>query len=439
MRSILRLAHTQPVDAPVRLLVTDDLRRSRLTVFFRLLLALPHFVWIVLWTIAVVPAAIVAWFATLATGRPPAGLHRFLSAFTRYSVHLAAYLFLAANPYPGFTGEPGYPVDVELPEPEPQARWKTALRLVLALPALLMTAVIGSGSIGGGGGGGSGRGADQDWSFLLSGGGLVAVCGVLGWFASFALGRMPNGLRDLAGYGIGYTAQTYAYLLLVTDRYPNADPEAIGPRWSLPPHAIGVEVDDDGRRSRVTVLFRFLLALPHFVWLTLWTVAVFVAAFLNGLYALVRGRSATPFHRFLAAYVRYSAHVTAFVTLVGNRFPGFTGEPGYSVDITVAAAERQRRWKTLFRGILVIPALLVSGGLSAALAAIAFLGWFAALATGRMPSGLRALGVVAVRYLAQTNAYWFIVTDDYPYASPALRAPEGALESAAELDLEAAA
>jgi hypothetical protein len=37
---------------PIRLIVTDDLRRSRLTVFFRLLLAIPHFVWLLLWGIA---------------------------------------------------------------------------------------------------------------------------------------------------------------------------------------------------------------------------------------------------------------------------------------------------------------------------------------------------------------------------------------------------
>ena len=38
-------------------------------------------------------------------------------------------------------------------------------------------------------------------------------------------------------------------------------------------------------------------------------------------------------------------------------------------------------------------------------------------------AGLRNLGAIAIRYQAQTNAYWFVVTDDYPYASPALRPP----------------
>jgi hypothetical protein len=235
--------------------------------------------------------------------------------------------------------------------------------------------------------------------------------------------RVPSGLRDLAAYGIGYTAQAYAYTLLLTDRYPNADPESLGREWPLPPHPVRLELADDGRRSRLTTAFRLLLTLPHLVWLALWTVAAFLAAIANGVVALVRGRSAAPLHRFLAAYVRYTAHVTAFACLVANPFPGFAGTPGYPVEVSIGSAERQNRWITLFRTFLVLPALLLAGALTGVLVVIAFLGWFAALATGRMPSGLRNLGAVAVRYLAQTNAYWFVVTDAYPYAGPGVRAP----------------
>ena len=130
---------------PIQLSVDDDLVRNRLTVFLRLILAIPHLVWATLWTIAAVLAAIVNWFATLVAGRPPQALHRFLSAYVRYSVHLNAYLHLVANPYPGFLGEEGeYEVEVRLPaEPVPQERWKTFLRLLLAAPALLLSAVLG--------------------------------------------------------------------------------------------------------------------------------------------------------------------------------------------------------------------------------------------------------------------------------------------------------
>jgi uncharacterized protein DUF4389 len=424
---------------PVQLTVTDDLQRSRLTVFFRLLLAIPHFVWLILWSVAVFFAAIAAWFAALVTTRLPEGLHRFLAAYVRYTAHLGAYLTLVANPYPSFTGEPGYPLDVHMPERQPQRRWTIALRLFLALPALLVASVLGWSTSGGGGAQASQDSGDQysdpKWTGTLVG--VAATCAFLGWFASLVRGRMPNGLRDLAAYGIGYGAQAYAYGLLLTDRYPNADPGSTGQAWSLGPHPVRLVLDDDGRRSRVTVLFRLLLALPHLVWLALWTVAAFLAAIANGLVALVRGRSAEPLHRFLSAYVRYVAHVSAFITLVANPFPGFTGTPGYPVEVAIGEAERQNRWITLFRTFLVIPALLVSGALSGALAVVAFLGWFASLATGRMPAGLRNLGAIAIRYQAQTNAYWFVVTDDYPYASPALRPPPEA-EAAVE-PVEAAA
>jgi hypothetical protein len=408
---------------PVRPELDDDLSRSRLTVFFRLLLAIPHFIWLVLWTIAVLVAGVVGWVAALIRGRLPDGLHRFLAAYVRYATHLGAYLGLVANPYPSFTGEPGYPLDVTIPEPQAQPRWKIALRFPLALPALAIAAALGSGFTGGGGGSAA-QDSQAQW-FTNSGvGGVAALCAFLGWFAILATGRMPNGLRDLAAYGIGYTAQAYAYLLLLTDRYPNSNPDALGPAWSLPGHPVRLELADDLRRSRLTVLFRLLLALPHVVWITLWTVPAFLAALANGIVALVRGRSADPLHRFLAAYIRYAAHVSAFLFLVANPFPGFVGAQGYPVDIAIDPPAPQRRAITFFRLLLMLPALLLAAGLGAALFVVGFLGWFAALFTGRMPEGLRDLGAIAIRYQAQTHAYSAVLTDRYPYASPAQRGAE---------------
>ena len=108
---------------PIRLVVDDDLRRSRLTVFFRLLLAIPHYVWLALWTIAAIVAAIASWFATLARGQTPDGLHGFLASYVRYVTQLQAYLLLAANPYPSFTGDLYYPIGVEIDPPAPQRRF----------------------------------------------------------------------------------------------------------------------------------------------------------------------------------------------------------------------------------------------------------------------------------------------------------------------------
>src|SRR5579884_2058164 len=414
-------------EPPVRLVVEDDFRRNRVTVFFRLLLAIPHLIWFFLWTIVAAVAAIVNWFATLIAGRPPRGLHNFLCSYVRYSVHLSAYLYLVGNPYPGFLGEEGeYPIDVELPgEPQLQSRWKTLLRIVLAIPALLIGGVLGGG-VGGSFGflfnrGGRGRSTSNGGGF--TGGGLLAgICAFLGWFACLATGQMPKGLRDAGAYGIGYAAQVRAYTLLLTDRYPNTDPTTILASVARPPrHPVHVVGDaHDLRRSRLTVFFRIPLAIPHLVWLYVWSYVVAVVGILNWFATLVTGRPPRPFHRFLCAYFRYQLHVYAFLTIAANPFPGFTGRAGsYPLDLVLPAEpQRQSRWRTFFRLVLVIPAWLVSLGAAVALFIAAICTWFAALATCSAPWGVRNLMAYALRYQAQTNAYVYLLTDAYPHASP---------------------
>jgi len=404
---------------PVRLVVEDDYGRNRLTVFFRLLLAIPHLVWFFLWTILIVLTAIANWLISLFTGRPPGGLHRLMCSYVRYQAHLTAYLSLAANPYPGFAGEEGeYPVDIRLPaEPQEQPRWTILIRIVLAIPALLVSAAL-AGSTGGSFSAGRGRKTEG----ANGGGALLAVCAVLGWFASLARGRMPKGLRDAAVYSIGYTAQVTAYVLLVTDRYPNADPtQMLADVVDRPPrHPVRVVGDPyDLRRSRLTVFFRLLLALPHFVWLLLWAVVALLASIAQWFVTLFRGTPAAGLHRFLARYVRYRLHVYAYLMLVANPFPGFTGTEGtYPLDLEVEGPRRQNRWKTGFRIVLAIPAFLVSAALGGALVAAAVLTWFYALAKGAAPWGLRNLSAYALRYDAQLQGYALLLTDAYPHASP---------------------
>ena len=68
---------------PIRLEVNDDLRRWRLTVALRWLLAVPHLIVLTLWTYLVLPVVIVNWVIGLARGRPSAGLHAWTTRFVR--------------------------------------------------------------------------------------------------------------------------------------------------------------------------------------------------------------------------------------------------------------------------------------------------------------------------------------------------------------------
>ncbi len=391
-------------DRPVRLVVQDDLRRSRLTVFFRLFLAIPHVFWISIWSVGVFFTAIAQWFVTVVRGRPAASLNEFHMHFVRYATHLAAYVSLAANPFPGFLGEPGYPIDVVIEPAERQHRLSAAFRLILALPAFFMMSVL-----NGGGAGSSG------YTFT---GGVVLTVALLGWFACLARARMPRGMRNLAAYGLRYTAEVYLYVLFVTRRYPSGDPTLPWEAGSPPFRPVRLAITDDRRRSRLTTFFRFPLTVPHFVWLLVWGVLAFLAVIANWFVVLVRGRSAGPLHRFVAAYLRYQTHVGAFLWMVANPFPGFTGKPGYPVDLQVDAPERQSRWVTAFRLVLAFPAFFLTGALQWLLVAAGVGGWFAGLVTGRMPKGLRNAGAHALRYSAQVSAYGAILSDRYPYSGP---------------------
>jgi Domain of unknown function (DUF4389) len=187
-----------PNPHPIRMVVSDDLVRNRLTVFFRLLLAIPQLIWVTLWSFAVGLAAIAAWVIGLITGRVPDGLHSFMAAYTRYYTHLDAYLWIAADPYPGFTGEPGYPVDVEIAPATSQNRLTILFRLLLAIPAAIVMSVL------------------QNVAWIVA---------ILAWFYALFTGRMSKGMRDLQVYCLRYQAQTFGYLLLLTQRYPSFSDE----------------------------------------------------------------------------------------------------------------------------------------------------------------------------------------------------------------------
>jgi hypothetical protein len=214
---------------PVRLVVEDDLRRSRLTVLFRLVLAVPHLIWIALWGGAIygemrwaqtdgaltaagtIGTVGLAWFVTLFGAHLWPELHLFHARFVRWSTHMAAYLALLANPWPRLDARDPYPIDIQIDPPARQNRWKTFFRIILAIPAIAFSLAL----------------------FVV----LLALAFV-GWFVCLILGRMPKGMRDLGAYCLRFIAQTSAYLLFLTDRYPQlgSGGHAIAPEVAVHEH-----------------------------------------------------------------------------------------------------------------------------------------------------------------------------------------------------------
>ena len=79
--------------------------RNRLTIFFRILLAIPHIIVISLIGIVAFFVYVIAWFAVLFTGKWPTGLRNFVIGLTRWTTRLNAYMYLLTDEYPPFSFE----------------------------------------------------------------------------------------------------------------------------------------------------------------------------------------------------------------------------------------------------------------------------------------------------------------------------------------------
>jgi hypothetical protein len=171
-------------------------RRSRLTTFLRLLLAIPHYLVLAVYGIGVFFAVIVAWFVLLFTGRWPQGLYDFTAGFMRWYTRVSAYTWLLVDPYPPFSSgdEPSYPVRLNVGPPLPEYnRLKVLLRIFYVIPAYLITYVM---SI------------------------VVELAGIASWLVIVVTGKQPKGLQDVIGLCVSYTARAYALFMLLTETYP---------------------------------------------------------------------------------------------------------------------------------------------------------------------------------------------------------------------------
>jgi hypothetical protein len=101
-------AAEQPIAArhPIGLIVDDDLKRNRLTVFFRILLAIPAYLLTYVFALVNRVVAIVGWFYCLAMGRMNGGMRDLSAWLLQYEVQTMGYTMLLTGRYPSLSGGP---------------------------------------------------------------------------------------------------------------------------------------------------------------------------------------------------------------------------------------------------------------------------------------------------------------------------------------------
>ena len=83
-------------------LAPPDAERNRVSVAFRIILAIPHLIVIPFLGIAWGFTTLIGWFAILFTGRFPAGFYRFGVGVLQWNIRVEAYVLLLHDEYPPF-------------------------------------------------------------------------------------------------------------------------------------------------------------------------------------------------------------------------------------------------------------------------------------------------------------------------------------------------
>lgn len=182
-------------------------------------------------------------------------------------------------------------------------------------------------------------------------------------------------------------------------------------------YPVTFEMDYAVRRSRITTFFRWLLAIPHFVVLWVYSIAFFVVLVIGWLALVFTARWPQGLYSFAAGYLRYVARLSAYLYLGVDAYPpfGLADDPSYPVRVSIAPPlPEYSRLKAFFRGIYALLAMIIRYAMGIVIAAVSFLSWFAIVITGKQPVSLQNALNFALSYTVRADALTWLITETYP-------------------------
>jgi uncharacterized protein DUF4389 len=193
----------QSTPTPVLVAFAGSAPQSRLTVAFRIFLAIPQL--IVLWLLGVAAGVItvIGWFGALFTGRLPVFAADFLSGYLRWLSRVYAYNYLLTDTYPPFTlDDADYPVRLAV-TPGRLNRLAVLFRFFLLIPCWIVQAVVSYGAL--------------------------TIFMFVTWLIVLVTGQMPDAIHQGLAAVLRYQVRTLGFAMMLTSAYPGGlfgDPPA---------------------------------------------------------------------------------------------------------------------------------------------------------------------------------------------------------------------
>ena len=193
----------QSTPAPVLVAFAGPAPQSRLTVAFRIFLAIPQL--IVLWLLGVAAGVItiIGWFGALFTARLPVFAADFLTGYLRWLSRVYAYNYLLTDVYPPFTlDDADYPVRLAV-TPGRLNRLAVLFRFFLLIPCWIVQAVVSYGAL--------------------------TIFMFVTWLIVLVTGQMPDAIHQGLAAVLRYQVRTLGFAMMLTSAYPGGlfgDPQA---------------------------------------------------------------------------------------------------------------------------------------------------------------------------------------------------------------------
>ena len=179
---------------PVRFDVEYPETLSRLLIFVKWLLVIPHVIVLYFLQIVSTVLLIIAFFAILITAKYPEGLFKFNLGVMRWGANVNAYAGLLRDEYPPFSLDAGqYPVTLDVDYPTDLNRWMVLIKWLLVIPHLIIVAIL-----------------------LV----VAWIATIVAWFAILFTGSYPKGIFDFVVGVDRWNLRVSAYAGFMTDRYP---------------------------------------------------------------------------------------------------------------------------------------------------------------------------------------------------------------------------
>lgn len=184
-----------------------------------------------------------------------------------------------------------------------------------------------------------------------------------------------------------------------------------------PAYPIGLEVDDATPQSRLTVLFRMIMIIPHVIILEFIGVAVSVVTLLAWFAILFTGKYPAGLMNFAINAMHWQTRYSGYAFLLTGAYPPFAMgvDAAYPVRlIAEGQIEGRNRLTVFFRYFMLIPQILVLYFVLIAAGVVLMISWLVALFTGSVPAGMHNFLAGTLRWQTRVGAYGSLLTDQYP-------------------------